>query len=156
MLKAIHVLLVLSALAILAYPVSATLDSTYGQDVCLLASVNGDEAVETNRELFDLTFDPSIGGDAAKLDQVLAIYGNVAKLETQRVLVFDDARVTHPVEYPEVAWLPAGSAGGEYPVQSETVAYTAQRITLAGFFAAILLLAARWFFGRRETAPAAA
>ena len=150
MLKLIHVLLVLSALALLAYPVATAVDRAYGQDVYLLASVNSADDVETNRELFELTFDPETDDDAARLEQVLEIYGNVARLETERVLVFDEARLTRPPEFPEVALLPAGSAGGEYPIQTETVAYTAQRITLAGLLAAIALLAARFFVMRRD------
>jgi hypothetical protein len=156
LMKATHVLLVLSALALLAYPAAMALDSAYGQDVYLLASVNSDDDVETNRELFDLTFDATVDDDAAKREQVLAIYGNVAKLETERVLVFDDARVTRPAEDPQIAWLPAGSAGGDYPIQSETVAYTSQRVTLAGAIAAVLLLVLRWFAGRRGAANEAA
>ena len=151
MLKAIYVLLILSALALLAYPVAAAVDAAYGQDVYLLASVHADDDVETNRELFELTFDPATDGGDVELEQVLSIYGNVAKVETQRVLVFDEARVTRPPELPEIAWMPAGSAGGEYPVQAETVAYTAHRITLAGLVAAVLLLALRWFVARRDS-----
>jgi len=161
MLKTIHVLLVLAALAILAYPVATAVDRAYGQDVYLLASVNSDDDVETNREIFEFSFDPSIDGDEEKLAQVLEIYGNVAKIETERVLVFDATRVTHPPELPELGWLPAGSAGGEYPLQTETVAYTTQRVTLAGFLAAVVLLLARIFLCRRrgvgeagEVAPA--
>ncbi len=155
MLKLIHVLLVLSAVALLAYPVAAAVDSAYGHDVYLLASVNSVDDVDDNRELFELTFDPETDDDAAKLEQVLEIYGNVAKLETERVLVFDEARLTRPPEIPEVALLPAGSAGGDYPVQSETVAYTAKRLTLAGLLAAIALLAARFFVMRRDQAATA-
>lgn len=154
MLKTIHVLLALAALALLAYPAAQALDSVYGQDVYLLASVNSDDDVETNRELFELTFDAALEDDAAQREQVLAIYGNVAKLETERVLVFDEERVTYPDEYPEIAWLPAGSAGGDYPVQSETVAYTLQHVTLAGAIAAALLLALRWFVTRRRVGVA--
>ena len=152
--KAIHILLVLSALAILAFPVASLVDGTYGEDVYLLASVNADDDVESNRELFELTFDPETESDEARLEQVLAIYGNVAKLETQRVLVFDEAKVNRPPEYAEIAWLPAGSAGGDYPVHAETGAYTAQRVTLAGLLAGVLLLVLKWWTGRRGAASA--
>ena len=57
--NAVHVLLVLAALAILAYPAGLALDAAYGSDVYLLSSVNDTSTVEANRELFSYTADPA-------------------------------------------------------------------------------------------------
>jgi hypothetical protein len=146
--SAIHALLVLAALAILAYPVGMAVDAAYGQDVYLLSSVNDASTTETNRELFGYT-SGGLEGDEL-LAAVVEIYGSNPKLEPERVLLFDDAAVIRPAELPHVTLLPAGSAGGAYPAQSQSLLYVTRSVTLAGFVAALILLVLRQLVLRKE------
>ncbi len=152
----LHVLLVAAALAILAYPTAVLLDKVYGQDV-VLVSLNDAETQETNRQLFELTVDPGSLKPAELRAQVVAIYGVDPKPgETERVLVFDDARVIRPAELPDLALMQSGAdANGDYPYQAQSARYLAGSVTLGGFVAAIVLLLVRARV-MRHGAPAAA
>ena len=143
---AIHVLLVLAALAVLAYPAGVAVDAAYGHDVYLLSALNADDTVEINRAVY-----APEGLDAAeRIEAVVAIYGSNAKLELERVLLFDDTHVIRPAEMPELWLLPAGSAGGKYPAQSQSLLYVTRSVTLAGLAAAVVLLALRFAVLRRS------
>lgn len=146
--NAVHVLLVLAALAILAYPAGLALDAAYGRDVYLLSSVNDDATVEANRALFPYTAE-GLEGDE-RLAAVVEIYGSNPRLEPERVLLFDDAHAIRPEEAPDVTLLPAGSAGGDYPAQTQSLLYVTRSVTVAGFVAALVLLVLRRLVVRRE------
>jgi hypothetical protein len=145
---AIHALLIVAALAILAHPVGMLIDSTHGADVYLLSSLNEPDTVAANRELHTYTADGLEGEEL--LAAVVEIYGSSPKLEKERVLLFDDAGVIRPDELPEATLLPAGSAGGRYPTQAQSVLYVTQSVTLAGFVAALILLGLRKVVSRKE------
>ncbi len=140
MTRLIHVLLVVAALAILAHPFGLAFDSVYGADVHLLSAVNDPDTVETNRALY---FPDESASADEQARAVIDIYGSNPTLDTERVLLLDDSRVMRPEEMPALALLPAGSAGGEYPTQTQSVLYVTQTITLGGFVGAVVLLLAR-------------
>jgi len=153
MLKFVHVLLLVAALAALAVPFAWALDRAYGRDVILLATVNDEVEQEAARYFSDHA---SREGDARR-EAVAAIYGTLGTPEfgTERVLVFDDAVLIVPDEDPALSLRPAGSAGeGDYPVQSRSVRFVANRVTLAGLLAVLVLLAARRLLVRRRATPA--
>lgn len=149
--KVILVLLVIAALAALAVPVTWTLDRVYGQDVILLATLNDDVGQEAARYFADLD---ALDGDARR-EAVAGIYGTSGGLNTDRVLVFDETRLIVPDEDPEMRLLAAGSADAEaYPIQTRSVRYVADRVSLAALLAIALLLLIRFGLVKRRSANA--
>ena len=108
--------------------------------------MNDDDTVALNRAIHAVD---EGAPRAERLRAVVEIYGSSPTLETERVLLLDDAHAIRPDEMPDITLLPAGSAGGEYPVQTQSVLFTAQRVSFAGFVAAILLLLVRRFVVRK-------
>ncbi len=133
----IPVLLAAALLAVLAYPGALAIDAVYGADVYLLSSVNDDGTIQMNRELYAYTSE-GLSGDE-QLAAVIEIYGSSPKPEIERVLLWGDAAVIRPAELPGVAFLPAGSAGGEYPAQTQSLLYVTKSVSLAALAAALVL-----------------
>ncbi|MEO8197257.1 MAG: hypothetical protein ABI689_11090 [Thermoanaerobaculia bacterium] len=122
----------------LLLPLAAFLaDRGWGQEVRIL-SAHEPSVVELNRALWT----PG--------DPVAEIYGNPMSTST-RVLLTSHSTVLHPQEDPSLALLPV-AAGGERPLQVQTLWWAVRLGAIGAGAATVVLLALAYFLRRRQRA----